>query len=281
MLKHALALSVMLGAGACGEASDREDTDLRNFDYATQIDVPSPDYATMIEGEARPSVEYIDRIEADAPVPEAGASIGELWYERLNKRRTVQSVASATIGDDSAIIMMQTLLTHDDFTDWVRREGWAVPRHITFYFVPPMSFPAISQPAQSAVKVWPASRIRTGMQNMAAFYGKVYIEDGCVFVKDASAVVSLAWFLPETGLDVDDDGYLVLVDRITGWTKARLGETMTWAGPNREPSDDDTAALREACGNYPVREVGNPYSERRHDAERARAMMGSEANSSG
>jgi hypothetical protein len=124
--------------------------------------------------------------------------------------------------------------------------------------------PPVSPAARPGIRTWPASQRRTGAQLQALLSGRVVLRDGCFHVQRPDAPEALAWFLAETGLDVDAEGYYILVNRMTGETMARVGEEMHWAGPNAVPTDDPgIAALRQACGPGEIASVGNPESAER------------------
>lgn len=240
--------------------------------FATQLDAPAPDYPAIIASEVLPGPVRDTTIEPTAPPPADAREIGEIWRSRLEARDVLSGLAYAGQGPGEGVVtFFDTLLSRDEFDALVRKNDWKIPAHIRFGFVEKLSHPAVSDAAEDRIRFWPQRAQRTGMQNMAALYGKVFVEDGCFFVTGLDGKTSLAWFLAETGLDVDDGGYLILIDRRTGWTMGRLGEPMSWAGPNPEPDEEETAELRAACGDHPVANVGNPHSEVRFEAEIARA----------
>lgn len=113
--------------------------------------------------------------------------------------------------------------------------------------------------------MWPASTARTGAQYEALYHGRVELRDGCFFVGELGQPADkLAWFHAELGLDVDQSGYFVLRDRVTGKTLARLGEEMNWGGPASAEIDKQTErALQDACGPGEVYVVGSPEAKER------------------
>ena len=231
--------------------------------YATQVDPPSPDYADMAV--VRPPVnENTDlRRPATAPLPPDAKAIGETWTRRLQAKDAVSGWGLAGKGPDGPVNMIDVAMSPPDFDKWVAENGWTVPRHISWSFVPRLTAPAVSAAARPKIRHWPAYERRTGAQNQALLTGKVLLRDGCFWLRRHDGSEALAWFLGETGLDVDDQGYLILVDRVTGETAARVGEMMSWAGPNADPTPEQSRALRAACGDHPVAEVGNPEANER------------------
>ncbi|ATY33835.1 hypothetical protein CVN68_19285 [Sphingomonas psychrotolerans] len=161
--------------------------------------------------------------------------------------------------------MIDTGLTEIEFETWVKENGWRVPRHIRWSFVPEMNLPRVSAAARDAIRVWPASTARTGAQNQALHHGRVELRDGCFFVGEAGrSATRLAWFHAEIGLDIDLAGYFVLRDRVSGKTLARLGEEMSWAGPASADIDRETERLlQKACGPGEIHVVGSPEASER------------------
>ncbi|MBX7535841.1 hypothetical protein K3175_09210 [Qipengyuania sp. GH1] len=269
------AIALGLAVSACADSgADESAAADPSPDFATQLDAPAPDYAAMLAGETLPDRVENTSIKASAPPPPDAAQIGEVWRSRLDARDALGGLGYSGNGPgNGAVRLLDTLLSREDFNAMVRENGWTVPRHIDFNFVERLSYPAVADEVANRIRYWPQRRQRTGAQNMAALYGKVYLKDGCLFVDGLDGKTSLAWFLAETGLDLDEEGYFILIDRRTGWTMGRLGETMSWAGPNGEPTAEETASLRASCGDYPVADVGNPHSEVRFEAELERARQ--------
>ncbi|MEE4209490.1 MAG: hypothetical protein V2I43_09515, partial [Parvularcula sp.] len=161
--------------------------------------------------------------------------------------------------------MIDTGLTEQEFDDWASANGWSIPSHIRWSFVPTMSLPRVSEAAEGSIRMWPASATRTGIQLQALFQGRIELRDGCFYVGlDGQPVDKLAWFHSEVGLDIDSTGFFVLRDRVSGQTLSRLGEQMNWGGPASADIDKgEGEALREACGPHEIYIVGSPESSER------------------
>ncbi len=100
------------------------------------------------------------------------------------------------------------------------------------------------------------------IQPEAGFSGRIILKDGCLRREANEGPGSLAYFHHETGIGLDGQGYLALIDRRTGKSKGRIGEMFGWAGPNTiRPAMPGLAELKAACGDGPVAHVGNPESE--------------------
>lgn len=232
--------------------------------YATQTSAPSPDYAVLLK---QPSLakQYRGRIEATSPLPPNAKQVGEEWLARLRQRGALLSHGLAGKSAEGSVNMIDTGLTVGQFESWTKENGWPVPSHIDWNFVPEMTLPRVSEAAKDAVRVWPASTARTGMQHMAGYRGRVELRNGCLFVGQFYQPADrLAWLHAEIGLDIDGSGYLILRDRVSGRTLTRLGEDMSWAGPASADIDAETKrALQDACGPAEIFIVGSPQSSER------------------
>lgn len=234
--------------------------------FATQIDPPTPDYRALIAEPIRKGTEEIER-PALVPLPADAKALGDEWAQRLDAKGWLGGMGLAGKTPDGAIRFIDVLAPARDFNRWVAANGWTAPRHIEWRFQAEMIVPAVAPKLADRIRIWPGSPRRTGMQNMAALYGKVFLRDGCFFVKGLDGKERLAWFLGETGIATGAQGYLVLLDRVTGQVKARVGEEMIWAGPNAGPRESEAKAVRAVCGPGEIAEVGNPEAKERFYAK--------------
>ena len=232
--------------------------------YATQIKAPTPDYRRLLDqapianGNWRPS-------ETTSPAPPDAKAVGMAWLARLETRKALLGYGLAGKSPEGAVRMIDTGLTRKEFESWTRENGWRVPGHIRWSFVPEMTLPPVSAAAIGSIRVWPASTARTGAQNQALFYGRVELRNGCFFVgENGQPANKLAWFHAEMGLDIDSAGFFILRERGSGKTLARLGEEMNWGGPATAIFDDKVKlALQKACGEGELYVVGSPESSER------------------
>lgn len=161
-------------------------------------------------------------------------------------------------GTGGGVAQLDLALTEDDWDALVAEQEWDIPPYIEFSFVRPLTAPAIGGDAKDWVRVMPVEPVRTVFQLEALGTGRIFLEDGCLYVGNPEGVKSLAFFHAETGVDIREGG-LVLVDRITGRTRGRVGEDFSWGAPNPFKEAWDAAKeLREACGTAAVVNVGNP-----------------------
>jgi hypothetical protein len=231
--------------------------------YATQIDAPAPEYGGLIADSPIPLKGRLRR-DAVAPLPTDAKAVGNTWIDRLQTAGVLDGYGLAGEGTDGPVSWIDVAMTASAFDDWVARNSWNAPDWIRWGFQPELLAPPVSAAAQAGIRTWPSSQRRTGVQLLASLGGRVTLRDGCFHVLSPDRPETLAWFHAETGLDVDPEGYYILVNRMTGETMARVGEDMSWAGPNVVPADDPgLAALQAACGPGTVTSVGNPESSER------------------
>ncbi|MBX7540263.1 hypothetical protein [Qipengyuania sphaerica] len=239
-----------------GSSSDR--------DYATQTEAPTPDYKALL---AKPSLSDggWKRREATTAPPSDAKKIGRLWVQRLESRNAITGYGLGGKGPDGPVSMIDTAMTEQAFENWAAENGWQVPTHITWSFVPEMHLPRVSDKAAEGIRVWPASTARTGAQNEALLWGRVELRDGCFYGDTGDGTPQkLAFFHEEIGLDVDDEGYYILRDRVSGRTLARIGEQMNWGGPpTAYIAPELEAEIQEKCGPGEILVVGSPESEER------------------
>ena len=255
----------LLALAACGAGMGEKGPDVPR-EYATQTEAPPPDYAFLIRAEPTLDFEALRRGPSGPPPPNA-RQIGETWRGRLETLDVLDGIGRDRSGPIAAIDSFDLRLTPEEFDAWVAENGWTVPPHLRWSFAPAMILPRVSEAAQGGVRIWPASEQRTGMQLMAAERGTIVLRDGCFYVRPPQGEEKLAWFHTETGLDVDDEGYYVLVNRVTGMVEGRLGELFSWAAPNPiTPGGPTMEDFRAACGDGEIVSVANPSSEAKAEA---------------
>ncbi|MGB7372834.1 hypothetical protein [Pontixanthobacter sp.] len=205
--------------------------------------------------------------EAGGPVPLDALETGEIWLARLEARGLLTSATYSGGGADARVVAIDVGMTPSAFRQLIKAEGWEIPAFITFNLPGELNLPRVSQAAEGAPKIWPASDTRSGIQNLALFRGRITLRVGCFFVEggtlgeDASRHAIL---LAETGLDRDSENYLTLIDRMTGETLMRVGEEAFWAGPaSTFVSEKMKADLRKECGDADIMIVGMPEARKR------------------
>lgn len=261
-MRYLLPLAVILGA--CAPAQDDSSTATADREYATQVEAPTPDYAMLVKQTRLEGESYVRR-DATGPVPANATSVEQTWFQRLEAENLLLGAGLDGKGPGGAVTHLDVGMTESEFRSWTSQNGWDIPAHISWSFVPAMNLPAVSEVASEGIRVWPASSARTGAQNEALLAGRVELRDGCFWATEGEGEADkLAFFHAEIGLDRDKEGYFTLVDRVGGQTLARLGEPMNWGGPpSAYISPEAERDLRAACGDAPILVVGSPESSER------------------
>ena len=251
---------------SCSAASDAPDSPgvRSQRPYVTQTEVPVPDYRLLLR-QAPLSVKGRSYREPTSRAPRDAKAVGDVWIARLKAREALLGAGLAGKRPDAPVSLIDTGLTEAEFVAWAKANRWQIPGHIRWGFVSELKLPRVNKAAETAIRIWPASTARTGLQPQALFNGRVELRDGCFFVGVFEEPANrLAWFHTEIGLDKDRAGYLILRDRQTGQTRARIGEKMVWGGPPSAVIDAPTRrALQAACGDHEIMVVGSPESHER------------------
>lgn len=194
------------------------------------------------------------------------------WAERFGKAGIMHGYGSdATYG--TADFMMS--VTAEEYRALAAQQGWGpVPDAIKLGFARKLVIPVIDPRAAPFIRAFANDTRPTGMQLEAGFEGRLVLRDGCVRmtgIREARGPGALAYFHHETGIGLDQQGFMSLIDRRTGKPKGRLGEMFSWAGPNHiRPDMPGLAELKARCGDGPVAHVGNPESKAAFDARYGR-----------
>lgn len=180
------------------------------------------------------------------------------WTERFAKHGIADGISfDATHG--TASIMMN--VTEEEYGLLASRENWGpVPEPIKLSLARGLTHPSFDERARSLVRAFGQNDRPTTVQPEMGTTGKIILRDGCLR-SGTGKNAPLAFFHKETGIGVDEQGYLTLTDRRTGKSKGRIGEWFSWAGPNRIADDHPAVKqLRAKCGAGPIDYVGNPES---------------------
>jgi hypothetical protein len=182
------------------------------------------------------------------------------WLERFTKAGIIGVYGQDGTNGTASFGMT---VTEEEFRALAAREGWGpVPDAIKLGFGKEAEVPAIDPRVAPFLRAFANDSKATLMQPEAGFIGRIILRDGCLRVVAGRGPAALAYFHHETGLGIDDQGYLALINRRSGKPKGRIGEVFAWAGPNRlRENMPGLAELKAKCGDGPVAHVGNPESE--------------------
>lgn len=192
------------------------------------------------------------------------------WAKRLSKAGLATHWAVDATGGTAEFYVG---VTEAEYRRIAQREGWGdPPTAIRMQFAKSIAGAPVDPRVSRFIRSFASDTRATGIQLEAGFSGKIVLRDGCLRVEDAKGQLGpLAYFHRETGLGIDPQGYLGLIDRRSGEFKGRIGEMFVWAGPNAfRENMPGLAELKARCGDGPVRHVGNPESKARMDVKYAR-----------
>jgi hypothetical protein len=181
------------------------------------------------------------------------------WTQRFEAHRLTGGWGTDETHGTAEVLMV---VTQDEYRAIAAREGWEpLPDAIKLEFAKPLPFPSVDEKARPFVRVFAQADRSTGIQLLGAGSGRIYLSDGCIYVGAGKQPPRLAYFHRETGVGIEGQGYLALINRSTGKPAGRLGEDFTWAGPNAvEESWTGVRELRARCGAAEILNVGNPES---------------------
>jgi hypothetical protein len=179
------------------------------------------------------------------------------WTQRFEAHRLTGGWGSDDTHGTAEILMVAT---EEEYCAIAAREGWGpLPDAIKLEFASPLPFPPVQERARPFVRYFAQADRSTGIQLTGAVSGRIYLRDGCILVSTGKRRPRLAFFHRETGLGIDEAGYLALINRGTGKPAGRLGEEFTSAGPNAiDESWPWVRELRARCRSGEILNIGNP-----------------------
>ena len=187
------------------------------------------------------------------------------WLKRFAEARIGYGY-SPFPAEGRAEIMMT--ITAAEYRAIAARQGWGdVPAPIQLSFARDLPFPRVDPAIAPLLRGFASESQATGLQMQRGESGRVVLDDGCLRLEVKGRKNGpLAVFHRETGISLDAQGYLAIIDRRTGKAKGRIGEMWSWAGPNPGTDFDGLEELKARCGDGPIYNVGNPESEARFKA---------------
>ena len=189
------------------------------------------------------------------------------WAKRFSETGIVGGYGSdATYGTAD----FSMAVTEEEYRAIAAQKHWGpVPAPIKLEFSQSLAFPAVDARVAPLLRHFASERRATVIQLEAGASGRIFLRDGCLRTgrTGATGPSALTMFHKETGIGLDAQGYLALIDRATGKPTGRIGEMFFWASPNDAREDmSEVIALHAACGAGPVVNVGNPESKFAFDA---------------
>ncbi|GAA4714221.1 hypothetical protein H9L13_04505 [Sphingomonas lutea] len=193
------------------------------------------------------------------------------WAERFGKAGIMGGYG---VDGTTGTAQMMMSVDREEYRAIAAREGWGTPPDgIALEFSRSLAIPAVDPRVAGLLRGFAYESRATVIQLEAGFSGRIILHDGCLRLGKADG--PLVVFHRETGIGLDRQGYLALIDRHSGKPLGRIGEMMSWAGPNEAKDYVGLDALKAACGgNGSVINAGSPESrarfEARHPSSRSR-----------
>lgn len=187
------------------------------------------------------------------------------WLARFEKAGIADVHGTDPIAGTAS---MTIPITRAQFDVIAAREGWGeVPAAIKLHFAADHQVPRVDPRVAPYLRGFASASRATTLQMERGEGGRVVLDNGCLRLAGNRKVKGpLVVFRRETGIGLDAQGYLAIIDRGTGKSKGRIGELWGWAGPNPDKEFDGLEELKAACGDGPIVNVGNPESEARFEA---------------
>ena len=184
------------------------------------------------------------------------------WAKRFEAEKIIGGYGlDATYG----VAEMSMSVSEAEYRAIAARNGWgAPPDAIKLGFSRDLVIPAIDPRAARLLRGFAYERRATVMQLEAGYSGRIILADGCLRLESKTG--PLVVFHQETGIGFDADGQLSLINRRTGKASGRIGEMLSWAGPNGGTDLIGIDELKARSGDGPVTNVGNPESQAVFDA---------------
>ncbi len=157
---------------------------------------------------------------------------------------------------------VQLGISEADYRALAVARGWGnPPEPIRLKFTPSAIRPAVDPAIAHLIRGFANEERATLLQLEALGVGTLRLRDGCLMIAQEGQPEMVAVFHYETGIGLDAQGYLALIDRMTGKPSARIGEQLAWGRPNAIPEKGMVGleALRAACPGELIN-IGNPES---------------------
>ncbi len=168
---------------------------------------------------------------------------------------------------------VQLGITAEDYQALARERGWGTPPSpIVLNFMPAPKVAAVDPRVAPLLKGFAYERYPTLLQLEALGTGTLRLRNGCLMVQSGPGPEQIAVFHHETGVGLDEQGYLALIDRMSGKVRGRVGEKLAWGAPNAIPEKGMVGLekLRAACPGE-LLNIGNPESAAAFNARYGRA----------
>lgn len=182
----------------------------------------------------------------------------ELWLDRL---KLIDSSYTLSGDPTTGRIDIELGITETAFRELASGQGWSWDDGVRFTFASEQPPAFLDASLESQVRAFVREPSAPIVQLLALTIGTIVLDDGCFRLKDENGKPGpLVMFGYDTQLVRDGEGYPTVIH---GDNRYRIGEVGAWGGPNQVRSgSQETRALRAACGDGEIVNVGSPQSLR-------------------
>lgn len=228
---------------------------------------PRPRFAFQFRRDAATSLARYTRDprfttrEGGIPTPEL-QPIFDTWRKRFEPFRLTNG---GGVYQFDGVVRFEMSIDEAGFREIATRERWTLPERLELVFSPPRNASLIDPALSRYVRVFPREDRLPASGKMALVGGRIILRDGCFrLTEHGQAGEPLVIFGRDVELGLDDQNYMVLARSGSKEPAPRIGEPVTWGGPNyHSEADLGVKALRAKCGAEPIVAVGRPDSAAR------------------
>jgi len=186
----------------------------------------------------------------------------------LFHQRNITQNVSSHVDVQKGRVMVFPGIYENELDDYPGYKAFADDPMIEFVFNIPLDpSGSISREALPLIKYLAREKTRRSMVLTSLTIGKIVLRDGCFFLDTKGNDDPLVLFHEEVGVGIDDDGYIVLINRmpIAGNDRmTRVGELGGWGDGTRTVTKASVVApLQDACGPHRVVAIGTPSPHRK------------------
>ena len=181
--------------------------------------------------------------------------IMDTWWKRFEPYRLV---GGGSVYEFEGVVRLGMNIDEAAFREIAARERWVLPDRLELRFAPPRNPRSVDPALTRYVRVFARQARLPAIYLLMRLGGRVILRDGCFrLTEHGEAGEPLVVFARDAELGLDPQGYMVLGGAGSGRASPRIGERMTWAGPqDYSEADPNVKLLRRICGAGPIVAVG-------------------------
>lgn len=252
---------------AARQAAQALDRRLRAAERGTYVGMrvvrdPKPRFAFQFRQNAAPTLARYTRDprftsrEGGLPTAELQPTFDE-WWKRFEPHRLV---GGGAVYEFDGVVRFDMNIDEEGFREIAARERWVLPERLELKFSRPRNPRSIDPALTRYVRVFARQDRLPAFSHMALLGGRVILRDGCFrLTEHGEGGEPLVIFGRDVELGLDAEGYMALKNTGSGRAAPRIGERMTWGGPQGySEADPNVKLLRARCGAGPIVAVGEP-----------------------